>query len=1066
MAAGAAEEHDLDGLSVGVLAGRSGAAEELNRILASVPPISPPSAPRVAGTGSVSIPTVALDAILDPNRPVGQQPSVDKRALSKAHVRLLAASAVAGRGDDRLLLGNSIAALSLVHRLRVLEQLGTEARRDRHDDPPDHDLNRTARGLEYAGHDTPLSGYPAPRGLDAPSGRRNLLWDIAAFDGYAEYVRAARNAEVISGPHDDRIAFDPPQPCEGQPVRIAHTTGLWNTRTITGVRFSSRRNVASLPAEFAVVDNEILVHHVPVGSVSGPVAIDLAPGDAFVKFKGVRVNLEPGGTTYARFRGGMTALFLVWMRPQESWRRGLVAGGQIDVAWEASNVDKIRGEIVGGSSTIRFRVDSSAGDAITPGGRQRVRLADSTRRHELRCTLTGRGPCGSATSVHATATACRSERLVLGAEEAFAFADGRFANWHHNIARPARVASPEDVEELIRAVRTAERDGARLGVKGTACSYTDIVSPAEVAGQRIVELYDFRSTSLEEINAQRRLLRKALRDEVESVLDADVQEAYLRHTHLSRRGRRLDRREREAPSLTDVRVRLVPVRAGTKFSELNWLLDQASPRLALATLGGGTVHSLAGAFATGTHGATFNLPPPCDFVRAIRVIAARGRVWWVEPARNPITSEARLIASGLLEDVGDECVQIVYDDELFDALLVSVGCGGIISDFVIETVDAHMMSRTVQERSWTAARPEIDSAIRQIIGGASSRPEDGLPALWFYGFSVVSSGKVWIDQQSLDSTRLPPPGPPRSPGPVTGEAWFPVALGALLGELVSLPVALGLVIWDITIEIAELIGSVLFPWEWDNIDDQWRDLQDALASLGELAELATATLNLVQSASDPDDQVAALAAGLNLLWTLTLVPFLSDEFGLDVADHILETIARDQLSVDKPQPERNFIMLADGETGTKRNHEQSTEGTLIISREFGVPAAETLSFVDALMDGMARLREGGDAAIMVANIRFTRNTHATIGMQQFAPLTGHIEVYTARGLDGTSAAHAMIDSVAARFAATPHWGQVHNADLAVNAYAWKRSWANAMSRLDPEGVGTFRRDFVADRGLY
>src|SRR4051794_12935667 len=53
-AARVAAEHDLETLSDDVLAGRAGAAEELEQILARVPPLGPPSAPRVTGSGPAS----------------------------------------------------------------------------------------------------------------------------------------------------------------------------------------------------------------------------------------------------------------------------------------------------------------------------------------------------------------------------------------------------------------------------------------------------------------------------------------------------------------------------------------------------------------------------------------------------------------------------------------------------------------------------------------------------------------------------------------------------------------------------------------------------------------------------------------------------------------------------------------------------------------------------------------------------------------------------------------------------------------------------------------------------
>ena len=42
---------------------------------------------------------------------------------------------------------------------------------------------------------------------------------------------------------------------------------------------------------------------------------------------------------------------------------------------------------------------------------------------------------------------------------------------------------------------------------------------------------------------------------------------------------------------------------------------------------------------------------------------------------------------------------------------------------------------------------------------------------------------------------------------------------------------------DIGKEINDLLWSIVAPWEWDDIDDELRDLREALVALGSLIEL-------------------------------------------------------------------------------------------------------------------------------------------------------------------------------------------------------------------------------------
>jgi FAD/FMN-containing dehydrogenase len=103
----------------------------------------------------------------------------------------------------------------------------------------------------------------------------------------------------------------------------------------------------------------------------------------------------------------------------------------------------------------------------------------------------------------------------------------------------------------------------------------------------------------------------------------------------------------------------------------------------MPTLGGSRGQSLGGVLGTGVHGGDLKLPPIADAVRAIHLVGAGGQEWWIEPERDSITNPLQMAA---LRDTGVLCpsIRIVYDDDLFNATLVSMGCAGVIYSVVLE----------------------------------------------------------------------------------------------------------------------------------------------------------------------------------------------------------------------------------------------------------------------------------------------------------------------------------------------------------------------------------------------
>lgn len=119
--------------------------------------------------------------------------------------------------------------------------------------------------------------------------------------------------------------------------------------------------------------------------------------------------------------------------------------------------------------------------------------------------------------------------------------------------------------------------------------------------------------------------------------------------------------------------RLVFAQCGVHVMELNRALEGAG--LALPTSGASNGQTLAGAVATGTHGAALSVGAMQDFVRGIHLVVEGGRHLYIEPASSPVVS------SEFLGTLGAEHRK---DDALFQAALVSFGSFGLVHGYVFE----------------------------------------------------------------------------------------------------------------------------------------------------------------------------------------------------------------------------------------------------------------------------------------------------------------------------------------------------------------------------------------------
>ncbi len=130
------------------------------------------------------------------------------------------------------------------------------------------------------------------------------------------------------------------------------------------------------------------------------------------------------------------------------------------------------------------------------------------------------------------------------------------------------------------------------------------------------------------------------------------------------------------------RKNLYFVQCGNSVAELNKYLF--SEKKSLPTTGASNGQTIAGAFSTGTHGAGLDVGAVCDYVVAIHLIVSATRHVWLERASNPVIMDSKL--------PGPLGADVIRDDAIFNAALVSFGSFGIVHGVVLEVENQYFLN--------------------------------------------------------------------------------------------------------------------------------------------------------------------------------------------------------------------------------------------------------------------------------------------------------------------------------------------------------------------------------------
>ncbi|MEO6069065.1 MAG: FAD-binding protein [Chitinophagaceae bacterium] len=170
------------------------------------------------------------------------------------------------------------------------------------------------------------------------------------------------------------------------------------------------------------------------------------------------------------------------------------------------------------------------------------------------------------------------------------------------------------------------------------------------------------------------------------------------------------------------------VQCGMSMLQLSEKLEAAGRSLKASGASNG--QSIAGATATGTHGAAFKVGAVHDTVLGLHIITGANKQVWIEKASNPVAS------GEFIDWLGAEKIS---NDDVFNAAIVSFGSFGFVHGVLLETepiflLEEHKTSEVTYNELLTRALNKFDfSGLENILPLSSTVT----PGKDFYHFEVL-----------------------------------------------------------------------------------------------------------------------------------------------------------------------------------------------------------------------------------------------------------------------------------------------------------------------------------------
>lgn len=583
-----------------------------------------------------------------------------------------------------------------------------------------------------------------------------------------------------------------------------------------------------------------------------------------------------------------------------------------------------------------------------------------------------------------------------------------FQNWSRTRSHSVPVACmPKDRFELVAAVEAAERDGSVIRAVGSGWSYPDVAIAPEVTVAVRTDMLN-RVLSGNDTTSTETLIPFALKE-----------------------GLRATPRN------------YVHVEAGIKIQVLNCRLDEMG--LALERLGGSNGQSIAGAISTSTHGSDVDMRPIADQVRAIHLVGPGGLEWWIERGGDrAITDPERLLQA---RDAGRLCAdtRIVHHDELFNAVLVSVGRMGIVYSYVIEVVPAFLLKQEKRQvLRWEGASTIIRMRRDQV-------PYTGPRFMEVIVDPYARSCVITLRSPSTEATVNE-----------DGSDAFKFVCDVQAMNAV-LTMILGLIPGLIAAATATAIAGVspallLIPGAFE--------IASSIAVTAATTGIIALQTAIVAAIAAPGDDLAQKMASI-----VNMVVQLGHK---DVLPKLVDALVRVERNPEAPVTVSKSFRLSTGQKACPAFEVPGECLRNIDGFEFALDLSVGSEKLFGFMDDVFALTDEFLSTNMPQaygiSLRFVRGTEALIGMQQFAR-TCHAEFFFLRGVVGSADFYQRLYAIANKHDAIPHWGLIHEIDRSEieRLYGPRlNTWRAALRRLIDDGGGrdrTFSTSFSVSHGL-
>lgn len=265
--------------------------------------------------------------------------------------------------------------------------------------------------------------------------------------------------------------------------------------------------------------------------------------------------------------------------------------------------------------------------------------------------------------------------------------------------KPTTLNGAEDEESIVAILKKSLATGNTVKAAGSGHSYSDVCTTPDY----FIDTHSLDKASNSEHPITGQLSQEMLRDDVGLQLTTEPIEwsSY-------------------DPSNNKA---LFETESGIILSDLNKVLHDRN--VGLSNMGGYDGQTIIGAISTSTHGSGITLPPFPDMLKSL-VMATTGK-WNGETfSGNPDGDEGvylyRIEPSNGITDpakYNDPSIQLIQDDDCFNAVICSMGCMGVIYSVVLEVMQMYWLSETryltTFDKVMDMLQPTADGGIAQKL---------------------------------------------------------------------------------------------------------------------------------------------------------------------------------------------------------------------------------------------------------------------------------------------------------------------------------------------------------------